>query len=301
MATYYEAVNADTEAEFESQRKILASKSPVLATYLDLHWWKYKERVVRCWTKQYRHFGYQVTSQVEGIHAKCKRWLQTSRGSLLTVFQRLLPWWTSSARSLSLLCERNATIAPHRLQSNRYSAVVRVITIWALNATDKLWKNAETVIYQRQTRTNCSGTYRRMHGLPCIHELMRIIESNGDIKLKPSDFDAHWWVRRDFHYDPSARVEEPAIIRSSRKKKTPKNHRANQGASSTSRDPMLFERTDQNHPSTPPRRLNSSQYADAFQGTLPSIADLVTGYENQANAYVDAFTPARTWGHAGLR
>ncbi|OWZ22403.1 hypothetical protein PHMEG_0002912 [Phytophthora megakarya] len=50
--------NLYTEAEFESQRKILASKSPVLATYLDLPWWKYKERVVRCWTKQYGHFGY---------------------------------------------------------------------------------------------------------------------------------------------------------------------------------------------------------------------------------------------------
>ncbi|OWZ14446.1 hypothetical protein PHMEG_00012080 [Phytophthora megakarya] len=86
IATYYDAVNADTEAEFESQRKLLASKSQVLATYLDLHWWKYKERVVRCWTMRYRHFGYQVTFQVEGTHAKCKRWLQISRGSLLTVF-----------------------------------------------------------------------------------------------------------------------------------------------------------------------------------------------------------------------
>lgn len=180
------AANSESEQEFEEHPVILAGKSRSVA-YWDLHSRKYKPWIVRCWTKQYALFGYQVTSAVEGTHAKCKRWLQTSRGDLYTVFLKLLPWGISSTRALSLLTEKNATIAPYRLQANRYSSEVRIVTIWALNAIDELWKDTATIIHQRRDRTPCSGSFRRTHGRPCIHELIRIIESNGVRKHKPSD------------------------------------------------------------------------------------------------------------------
>ncbi|OWZ19673.1 hypothetical protein PHMEG_0006037 [Phytophthora megakarya] len=96
IATYYEAVNAGTEAEFEGQRK------QVLTTYLDLHWWKYKDRVVRCWTKPYRHFGYDVTSQVEGIHAKCKQ--------ITPLVDLISSFFESSMRTQRNYCSPTTTI-----------------------------------------------------------------------------------------------------------------------------------------------------------------------------------------------
>ncbi|ETM01593.1 hypothetical protein L917_01841 [Phytophthora nicotianae] len=66
---------------------------PVLSSYLDNHWWKYKDRIVRGWTDRYQYFGILDTSFVEGTHAKCKVWLRGCRGDLLTVYKRMLPWW----------------------------------------------------------------------------------------------------------------------------------------------------------------------------------------------------------------
>lgn len=212
MMSYYEAVDSETEQEFEEHCSTLRSKSEELANDLDRHWRKYKTHIVRCWTKHYPHFGYQATSAVKGTHAKCKRWIQSSRGDLYTVFQNLLPLWVSVTRALRLLAERNATITPYRLQAPRYSRVVRIITISALNATDKLWKEALAIIHKRHARTVCSGLFRRCHGRPCLHELITIIESNGQLKLKPTDFDKHWWVRRDDPVILTQRLEEPAVI-----------------------------------------------------------------------------------------
>jgi hypothetical protein len=86
MALYYQAASAPTETEFETLRLALKAQCAELAQYLDAHWWKYKVKVVRCWTQQNRHFGYQDTSAVEGTHAMCKKWLESSRGDLFTVF-----------------------------------------------------------------------------------------------------------------------------------------------------------------------------------------------------------------------
>ncbi|ETM98995.1 hypothetical protein PPTG_24510 [Phytophthora nicotianae INRA-310] len=66
---------------------------PVLSSYLDNHWWKYKDRIVRGWTDRYQYVGILDTSFVEGTHAKCKVWLRGCRRDLLTVYKRMLSWW----------------------------------------------------------------------------------------------------------------------------------------------------------------------------------------------------------------
>ncbi|KAK1945448.1 hypothetical protein P3T76_002496 [Phytophthora citrophthora] len=146
------------------------------------------------------------------------------------VFQKFLP---------CLLCERNATIASSRLQANRYSAVVRIVTIWVLNATDKLCKEAANIVYQRRERTRCSGSFRVTHDRPCIHELIRVIELNEELKLKPCDFESHWWVQRDLYPQDVTRIEEHAVIRTTRRKPKSRNHRAIQGSSGTAQDPIF--------------------------------------------------------------
>jgi hypothetical protein len=114
-------VVSTTEVEFESHCRDLRTLSPALASYLDLHWWKLKHKIVRCWTNTYCHFEYRDTSAVEGTHAQCKRWLQNCNGDLLTVFKLLLPWWVANVSAVSIRSARDATILPYLLQKDRSS------------------------------------------------------------------------------------------------------------------------------------------------------------------------------------
>ncbi|GMF80258.1 unnamed protein product [Phytophthora fragariaefolia] len=75
ITAYYAAADSNTQIEFYTNQKVLFELDLDLANYLDQHWWKYKERVVKCWTKHYKHVGFQDTSPLERTHAKCKFWV----------------------------------------------------------------------------------------------------------------------------------------------------------------------------------------------------------------------------------
>eukprot|EP00644_Phytophthora_capsici_P019706 jgi/Phyca11/133717/e_gw1.667.1.1 len=164
MTTFYEAVEANSEEEFEEKRKLLTSKSKVVSDFLDLHWWKYKSRIVRYLTSKYTHFGVRDTSTVEGTHANTKAKLKSSQGDLYTVFKKLCSWWTIAASETSLLMAQHATIAPQLLQKSRYNRVVRIITRNALRDTDSLWLDAEQIVNGRIEGSPCSGEFRVVHG-----------------------------------------------------------------------------------------------------------------------------------------
>lgn len=116
LELYYDAVEAPSEAEFESRCAIIRAFSVEMAAYLDKHWWKYKTKLVHYWTSQYLHFGYRDTSAVEGTHSKCKRWLESARGDHLTAFQKLLPWWEICIKNVSYGVECDVSTASHQLQ-----------------------------------------------------------------------------------------------------------------------------------------------------------------------------------------
>ncbi|ETM42842.1 hypothetical protein L914_11569, partial [Phytophthora nicotianae] len=184
--------------------------SVYLAGYVDTNWWKYKERIVRAWTDRYFHFVVRDTSVVKGTHAKCKSWLRNSRGELYTVFKSLLSWWEGAASNTSLISARNAVITPFLLRPSRYAAVVRVITVYALTATEALWKDACKLVYSCLPRSTCSGAFRVAHGRPCLRELAAIIESNGRLHLHPQGFAKHWWIDRFVSENQIRKVLDPA-------------------------------------------------------------------------------------------
>ncbi|KAG2904872.1 hypothetical protein PC116_g9631 [Phytophthora cactorum] len=289
MATFYKAVDAISEEEFEEKRKLLAWKSKMISAYLDLHWWKYKSRVVRYCTNKYTHYGVRDTSTVEGTHAKIKAKLKTSQGDLYTVFKKQLGWWTIAASETSVLMARHATIAPHLLQKNRYNRVVRIITATALKETEELWIYAEKIINGRIERSPCSGEFRVLHGRPCVHELIAIIKSNGRLFLTPRHFDKHWWIYRDQDTAPH-RIQDPATIQQGKSQKSKRRMRlANQGTTGTGRDPTLSERIDQNQPATPLHTTTQPSLDLHVFGTQDS--DRIVQFELP-------FLPARAWGCA---
>ncbi|ETP46814.1 hypothetical protein F442_07011 [Phytophthora nicotianae P10297] len=290
MATFYEAVEAISETEFEEKRKVLVSKSKVVSDYLDLHWWKYKSRIVRYCTSKYTHFGVRNTSTVEETHAKIKAKLKSSQGNLYTVFKKLLSWWTIAASETSLLLTQHATIASHLLQKSRYNRVVRIITRNTLRETERLWTDAEKIVNGRIERSACSGEFRAVHGRPCLHELIAIIESNGRKYITPNDFDKHWWIYRNDGTAPQ-RIQDPATLQQGRFKKSTRRMRlSNQGSTGTGRDPTYSERVDQNHSATPPSATQNAAQDPQVFGTQA---------DDQVVPFESAFLPARSWGYAG--
>ncbi|KAG3178788.1 hypothetical protein PC128_g16242 [Phytophthora cactorum] len=186
--------------------------------------------------------------------------------------------------------DRHATIAPHLLQKNRYNRVVRIITTTALKETEELWIYAEKIINGRIERSPCSGKFCVVHGRPCVHEIIAIIESNGRLFLTPRHFDKHWWIYRDQDTAPH-RIQDPATIQQGKSQKSKRRMRLdNQGTTGTGRDPTLSERIDQNQSATPPHTTTQPSLDLHVFGTQDS--DRIVQFESP-------FLPARAWGYAG--
>lgn len=160
---------------------------------------------------------------------------RTAMATCTLIFNRLLPRWLSSASSVSIRAARDATILPYLFQNDRYTQVGRVITVWALRATDELWKEAIRMWTGLSPFRECTGVFRTVNGRPCVHELVSIIRSNGRLKLLPTMFDPHWWIYRDKIETWQPRILEPASLRTRRRQA--RSHRANHGVSGTAREP----------------------------------------------------------------
>ncbi|DAZ95826.1 TPA: hypothetical protein N0F65_008545 [Lagenidium giganteum] len=130
---FHHLTRSNTEAEYEARRDRLHELCPQEARYIDEIWLDiWKRRLVRCWTSQILTFGVQSTSRVEDYHAGLKKWLCSSQGDMVTVFDRMMCWWdVSIAEHLTAVTE-DTIKCPRRLQTPLYSNVVRVIHKFAL-------------------------------------------------------------------------------------------------------------------------------------------------------------------------
>ncbi|ETL31590.1 hypothetical protein L916_15657, partial [Phytophthora nicotianae] len=91
----------------------------------------------------------------------------------------LLPWWSHAASRTSLKAANDAFNIPTLFRKNdNYSAVVKIIITHALKKADELWANARAIVVHNLDRSVGDGTFRQVHGRPCIHDLMTIIESD---------------------------------------------------------------------------------------------------------------------------
>jgi hypothetical protein len=82
------------QASYDAQLYEFCQKYPKAAVrYCKSTGLIWKEKIVRFWVDQYLHFGYLVTSPVEGCHAGIKVNIKKSNTDLSLVFSKLLPYW----------------------------------------------------------------------------------------------------------------------------------------------------------------------------------------------------------------
>ena len=81
-----------------------------------------------------------------------------------------------------------------------------------------------------------TGVFRQIHGVPCAHDIERLISQNHSLRL--DHFDPQWHLQ---HASQPTYIKEPAVLQ-------PRSsiiQRADIPASSTQRDPSLFKIVEQ--------------------------------------------------------
>ncbi|OAQ59789.1 mutator-like element transposase [Purpureocillium lilacinum] len=179
--------------------------SYIKQTWLDL----YKEKLVKAWVDQHAHFGNNVTSRVQGIHALLKGHLKSSQQDLFTQIR-----------------------TPLDLSGPLFGAIRGWVSHEALRKVDQQRSRLEG------NNTACTGAFTRTQGLPCAHTLRPLVE--GCLPLQLHHFHPHWLL-----YHGS---EKPELITEPRRQFDTLTGRSASAHASTRREPSLFEVTEKARP-----------------------------------------------------
>lgn len=260
MALFYQATNAATEKVFVDTAVEIKAAYPEVARYLEKEWWPHRHRIVKFWTDKVRHFGEKTTSRIEGSHHSLKVWLETSRSDVLGLFQKLLPHWQIQ-QDLYIRKMSESLSAPYELCGPFFQSVIRIIHRYPLLMIREVWSAVKEDLRTGKAAEECFGGYSLVFGMPCKHQIRRMLEQN--TPLLPSHFDAHWWIERLVREDisekllirdrsmappieQSPRLREP-ISRARRLPSRRTTHAEGHGRDSTRRLPTQAELTDQNN------------------------------------------------------
>jgi hypothetical protein len=219
--TFYDRVQ-----EFETQYLPQYSDEVgyVRTTWLD----PYKEKLVKAWVDQHPHFDNVVTSRVEGIHGLLKGHLKTSTLDLFEAWRAMKHALLNQLSELKSNQAKQQVMMPIELSGSLYCAVRGWVSHEALRKVEgqrKLLTKKDP-----PPSPNCTGSFSRSQGLPCVHMLKVLLDANQVLRLE--HFHSHWHLKRDgspqLLLEPRQRID-PVIANSA----IPR--------SSTQREPCGFE------------------------------------------------------------
>jgi hypothetical protein len=136
LRRWQEVIRCATPEEFENAWESLRfdnATPPLVADYLQTTWIPRKERFVHAWTDQYRHLGHNNSSRGEGAHSRIKGYIETSRGDLLTVFERIELAHAAEIREITAQIQRERQKVEHKHRDKLYDAVRMKVSQFALN------------------------------------------------------------------------------------------------------------------------------------------------------------------------
>lgn len=227
-------------------------------SYIETTWLIFKEKLVKFWVDQHLHFGYLVTSPVEGCHAGLKRYLQRSTASLDGVYQKLCLFWEAQHHNLLNTLARQANSPRHTHNIPLFAGVISFVYSTAL---EKVLLEVAKLPRSGPPRDNCSCTITQSFGLPCYHTIWERKQEPGTVLVR--DFHQHWLIARPTNKDdniarppnPNAEILEPEIIIQGRgRPRGALGGASREALSSTRRLPSSFELL----PSTAPPALGRS-------------------------------------------
>jgi hypothetical protein len=174
------------------------SRSHVAAVeYLERIWLIHKEKIVRCWTNQYLHFGTTSTSRGEGNHFVVKRYLKIANGDMLMVLNNLERLLQTQFTDLNAASESEKLVIAHRHNLPFMHPLVKNISQFALDKMLRQHQEISPASYDEE----CTGMFRKTYGIPCKHEIRVKILEGGQFSI--GDFHPQWHLMDNplFHID----------------------------------------------------------------------------------------------------
>ena len=221
---YAHTVEASEEAwEVLVKAYETTERSPI--PYLRENWIEttIKRKFLACYSNQTMHFGNTVTSMVEGAHHCLKQALGTSTGDMKHVVDEMEKLLRN--QRMDFVGRRSISQATIQLQYHRafLSEIKSQTTPQALDLIILQYKKVAK-LQDNEELEPCTGSFKRIYGLPCAHDIQSVLNNNG--RLQIHQIDPHWRYKQPDKYskreevvnkddlneiDPILRIQQPAI------------------------------------------------------------------------------------------
>ena len=165
--------------------------------YIDNQWMQYKEKFVRCYTNRYLHLGTTSSSRGESSHYALKRNLTSSKLDFLSFYKQLKLMLTNQFAELEKKTEAAEINLYGRHGGELLSNLIHKVSPHALdlvlNQVKLLDKDSE----------ECSGSFHRIYGLPCRHQIKSMVAAGKLIQL--TDIHSQWRLHEGYVNSSSTR------------------------------------------------------------------------------------------------
>lgn len=165
------------------------SDKPAVVNYLESTWLKHKEKLVDAWVGKLLHFGSSTTSRAESSNAFLKKFLSSSVGDLLTVFQESNLAIEHQIHELQKAHADDAFKRHYFLVDVVYADVANKVSGYALRQVNDH--------FQKHSSGQCTHAFTTTMGLPCTHFVKQLKQNSQ--KLQLSDFQSALAPSTPFH------------------------------------------------------------------------------------------------------
>ena len=192
-------INVETEDTFNELWTDFAVKYRShleMIEYLTFIYYSIRQRFVKCFTNQMKHFLIITTSRDESDHAALKKQLKTFKDDLKTIVDDI---------KLLLINEMNNYLIAFNSAKDRYSIDLRKTTFWRIArhvtffALRKILNQYNLLIQQFTAIRACTESFTIIIDLFCSHKIQKRLYDNDDDVLLLNDIHSHWrWVLINF-------------------------------------------------------------------------------------------------------
>jgi hypothetical protein len=187
-------LDSPTIAEYTARLSRFSTHQKEAVAYVKSVWLVWKEKLVKYWVDQCRHFGIRVTSPIEGCHAVLKAYLRVSTGDLKGVFDKLVLYWPKQHRDILDTSAQEQNRVVHRLNKRYFDLIQGLVHDTALYLLIRERAKLHKAEDEATLVLPCQCTIKASMGLPCFHDLFHRLKDGGQVL--PEDIHPFWWYDR---------------------------------------------------------------------------------------------------------
>jgi len=184
--------------------------------YVETTWFPHKENLLKYCLDRHFHLESGISSRVEGAHSCMKSYLGNSVGDLLVVKESIDLAILNQLAELKLEISAQQVRVPLRMNQDFFRSVARKVSTYALNIMINNYTKARAALANTENcLARCFGRTKNVMGLPCAHDIKKMIEEDRALQL--TDVHTHWHLNKhevvEFVSPPLfAHIRNPPIV-----------------------------------------------------------------------------------------